>query len=338
MEIFLRVRKKIDFRLKKFSVTEKSGFQVKKGKGKVSLKNNGLMLSGFMASTPSSFISIGKLEVDYDTTLNQNTFFYSPFKLQINSLSANSEDIRLFAPNFPKLNDRINLRGDFNGTISNLKGHNINVNAGRLTSLETNFSIRGLPNLKDTYLYLDVQKLSTDIEDISKILSLNDKSESTNLPDSFYEMGSIEYKGNFTGFIDNLVAFGSFKTSLGIIHTDIGIKLTSNDKLVYSGFINAERFNVGKIINSQNNLNNVTMNVSVNGYKKGKSEFNSFIQGTIDSIDVKGYKYEKIELNGLLSNKRFDGKINLNDPTDSFTLTERLILAITYRSLILLPA
>jgi len=305
----------ISFRINDLSAREQSGLMLKKSKAEVSAGNNGFMLRNVLLTAEHSFISLGNFKVQLDSAARKEDFINTAvIDLQVNSVSLDYHECALLIPNFPLLNNRINLRGNFMGTIADLKGRDININAGTNTYLSTSFDITGLPNFRESYIFLDVKELSTNIVDLNKILSINAQSERVDLPASFQKLGNIQYSGKFSGFVDNLVAYGSFKTDLGNINTDLGIKITDDDKLIYSGFVSTKSFNIGKMLNWENNLNNVSMDVSVQGYKLGKSEFNSYIKGTIDSIDVKGYKYEKIELNGLISNQRFNGKINLNDP------------------------
>ncbi len=305
----------VSFRINDLSAQEQSGLMLKKSKAEVSAGNHGFKLRNLLLTGEHSFISLGKFEVQMDSTAGNKDFIHTAvIDLQVNSVSLDYHECALLIPNFPALNNRINLRGHFTGTIADLKGRDININAGTNTYLSTSFDITGLPNFRESYIFLDVKELSTNLVDLNKILSINAQSERIDLPASFQRMGNIQYSGKFSGFVDNLVAYGSFKTDLGDINTDLGIKITDDDKLIYSGFVSTKRFNIGKMLNWENNLNNVSMDVSVQGYKMGKSEFNSYIKGTIDSIDIKGYKYEKIELNGLISNQRFNGKINLNDP------------------------
>lgn len=305
----------ISFRINDLSAREQSGLMLKKSKAEVTAGNNGFMLRNLLLTGEHSFISLGKFKVQLDSTAGNKDFIHTAtIDIQVNSVSLDYHECVLVIPNFPVLNNRINLRGNFTGTIADLKGRDININAGTNTYLSTSFDITGLPNFRESYIFLDVKQLSTNLVDLNKILSINAQSESVNLPASFGRMGDIRYSGKFSGFVDNLVAYGSFNTDLGNVNTDLGIKITHDNKLIYSGFISTEKFNIGKMLNWENNLNNVSMDVSVQGYKLGKSEFNSYITGTIDSIDIKGYKYEKIELNGLISNQRFNGKINLNDP------------------------
>ncbi|WP_142533724.1 translocation/assembly module TamB domain-containing protein [Saccharicrinis carchari] len=305
----------LSVRIKDLSAQERSGLLVKKSKAEITVGKRSFTLRNLLLTGKYSFISLGKLQLQLDSVAGTKDFINTAaLELQVNSVSLDYRECELLIPNFPVLNHRINLRGDFTGTIADLKGRNININAGTDTHLETSFDITGLPNFRQSYVFLDVKRLSTNIVDLNKILSINAQSEDVDLPESFKRMGSIEYSGKFSGFVDNLVAYGSFRTDLGNINTDLGIKITEDDKLIYSGFINTKKFNIGKMLNWENSLNNVSMDVSVQGYNSGKRDFNSYIKGTIDSIDIRGYKYEEIELNGLISNKRFNGEIELNDP------------------------
>jgi hypothetical protein len=301
--------------LKTFTCQEQSGFAIKNTKGEIIVKNHSFSLHNFQLATKRSLIGIKDLNINYNSLANFKDFIHKvPFQLNLNSLSAHYQDFAYFIPNFPRLSSLINLKGRFIGTIADLKGQNIYIKAGSNSKLHTDFDIKGLPNLSETYVYLDVNHLKTSILDIEKVMALNKKTKDFVFPKSFEYLGDIEYSGNFSGFTDNIVAYGEFKTDLGQFNTDIGFKITPANKLIYSGFLNTKGFNFGRLVNSEGNLNRVTLDLSLQGYRSSEYNFNSFLKGTIDSIDFKGYKYEKVELNGFLSNKSFDGKVTLNDP------------------------
>ena len=58
----------------------------------------------------------------------------------------------------------------------------------------------------ESYIFLDVKELSTNIVDLNKILSINAQSERVDLPASFQKLGKSQYSVKFSGFVDNLVA------------------------------------------------------------------------------------------------------------------------------------
>ncbi|TLX75184.1 translocation/assembly module TamB [Labilibacter sediminis] len=305
----------ISARMKNLSAKDHSGLMIKNSKGEIRAGSKGFNLYNFRLSANHSYLSIDHFSAKYDSAQALKNFIHNvPFSLKINSLSADKKDFSYIIPNFPNLQDRINLKGTFSGTIANLKGSNIHINAGSNTQMQTNFDISGLPDINESYLYLNVKKLSTTIGDLEKVTGLNDRTKEIDFPESFDKMGNIEYSGKFSGFTDNLVAFGRFKTDIGVLNTDIGFKIDKDNKLIYSGLLNTEAFNIGHLTGSAKNLNKVTMDVAVQGYRTTDYHFNTFIKGTIDSIDFNNYKYEKVVLNGLLSNNKFNGQVTLNDP------------------------
>ncbi len=305
----------ISARISNLSFKERSGLSLTNTKGILALGKNSFGIKAFRAKLKHSFVSIEYLNVKKDSaSIADNDITNIPFSAKINSISSNYNDLALFFPTLPKIKYPINMKGILEGTINDIKGRNIFINAGTNTNIQTSFDIKGLPNIQETFLFLNVKRLSTNITDLTKLLPLIKNSGELSFPSSFEKFGNIDYSGNFSGFIDNLVAYGEFSTEIGKLKTDLGIKVTEGNKLVYSGFLNTTSLNIGKIINSEQNLNNVTMDISIQGYRTVDKHFNAYINGTIDSIDYNNYKYEKIILNGLLSNKRFNGKISLNDP------------------------
>ncbi len=297
------------------SFSEQSGITLTKTKGILAFGKNSFGIKALRAKSQYSYLSLEYFNIQKDSTTEaENDFTKIPFSIKINSFSTSYNDLKIFFPKFPKINYPFNMKGILKGTVDNINGSNIFINAGTNTQLHTNFDIKGLPNLNETFIFLNVKNLSTNITDLAKLIPVIRKSDEVNFPASFNQFGNIEYSGNFSGFIDNLVAYGEFKTELGNLKTDIGIKLTEDNSLVYSGFLNTTSLNIGKLIKSEKDLSNITMDISIQGYRTMDKHFNAYINGTIDSIDYKNYKYEKIEMNGLLSNNRFNGKISLKDP------------------------
>jgi len=305
----------VNFRIKGISCIDHSGFTLKNLNSYVAIGSTGIKLTNLNVHTNYSVLNVDYFNMSYDS-ISDFSEFNNKIKLdlKINSFLTDYNDFTFFTTNIPELKHRIYLNGNLKGTVNNIKGRNIKINAGSNTEILTNFDINDISDFTNCFLYLDIKELKTNIIDISKLFSLNKDTHEFNLPDSFKEMGNISYSGNLSGFVNNLVAYGNFKTDIGSIKTDIGFKFTDENKLVYSGFLYTQSLNIGKLLKTDQNLNKVTMDVSVQGYRTGNKLFNSYISGTIDSINYNNYKYKKIVLNGLFSNKRFDGRVTLNDP------------------------
>ncbi len=312
---FLQISDSIAFRIKKLSFEDHSGLALNSFKCKLAFSNHGLNIENLRLQSADSYVALDYFQAHIDSLNDLNDIWNKPqFKLKINSLSTSAKDIHLFVKKAPNFKYSINLRGSLEGNLNNLKGNNIHINAGEGSSLETNFQIKDLSNFENTYLYLNVKKLSTTPQDLKKLLAYNSDTKNYDLDNLFDNLGNIEYKGNFSGFTNNLVAYGNFKTDLGNISTDLGIKTSDKQKMIYAGYIDTQSFNIGKLLKSDNNLNKVSMSFSVNGYRGTDNKYRAYINGTLDSIDINNYRYNKALLSGYLSNDKFNGSAKLNDP------------------------
>lgn len=305
----------ITFRVKKLSFSDYSGIQVNSFKCEAGYGSKGIHIKNLRLQLDESYLALDYFRVKFDSLSDFNDLWNKPqFELKINSLSTSAHDIHFFVTKAPDFKYNINIKGNFSGNLNNLVGNNIHINAGEGTSLQTNFQIQDLSNLDNSYLYLNVKKLVTTPVDIKKLLAYNNDTKEYNLDNLFDNLGNIEYKGNFSGFINNMVAYGTFTTDLGSISTDLGIKTSDEHKIIYAGYIDTQSFNVGKIMKSERNLNNVSMSLSVNGYRGIDNKYRAYINGTLDSVDINNYRYNKAILTGYLSNDKFNGSAKLNDP------------------------
>ncbi len=303
------------FRIKNLSLRDKCGFKIKNLESFVYIGQHSSIFNNLKIRSEYSSLSVEHFQFKYDSIDALNNFAYEvPLELDIKSFLIDLNDLRKFSNRLPNIKNRIYLNGYLKGTLNNLKGRNVKINAGTNTEILTNFDISEIFNPKESYLYLNVKHLKTNTTDLGRLISLNKGSKDFEFPKSFQKMGNINFKGIISGFVDNLVTYGSFHTEIGTIITDIGFKFTEDKKFIYSGFLNTKSLNLGKLIKSENNLNKVTMDVSINGYRTNNKNFYSYIKGTVDSIEYNNYKYQQIKLNGLISNNKFDGKFQLNDP------------------------
>ena len=66
-------------------------------------------------------------------------------------------------------------------------------------------------------------------------------------------------------------------------------------------------------------LDRVTFNGNIEGILNPKTQdFNATVSGQIDSIQVNDYTYKDIRLNGDIQNRKFDGKLVVNDTNLKF--------------------
>jgi hypothetical protein len=152
---------------------------------------------------------------------NQKVEMYANLK----SSTLAVEDLMYFVPQLRGIENSIFIHGKVRGTVANLKCNDLQLIIDNDNSVEGDFSFKGLPEIENTFIYADVKQLKTSAEGLRKIPVLPFESGNTlTIPASFSQLEDIRFAGNFTGYINDFVAFGEFKTELGALKTDILLK------------------------------------------------------------------------------------------------------------------
>jgi len=302
------------------SFIEQSGFEIDTCQLALKVTPLELAVTNLKISNKQSFIKADTLVYQPDTSQHTiNRVFNSHFKAVIDSSKISPSDLQYFSAWANNLNAPLSLSGNFYGSIPNLNGKDVTLSFGQQSVLQANFNLVGLPKYEDTFLFFDITNLSTQTADINLLLSGISFLNFNGLPDSFNQLGVIQYKGNFTGFINDLVAYGKFKTNLGNINTDLEIK--TNDELVFSGSLKTTNFKIGHLAGAQDIMGQITMKMEINGHYASREDYSAYLKGTIDSMKVRNYNYQNITLNGLLANRKFDGQVEIADPAGFIDFT-----------------
>ena len=81
----------------------------------------------------------------------------------------NTSDLGYFLPIPEGLNETIWLSGKITGTVSELRGRNINMSYRDYTTLDCDFDLSGLPKIENAFIYIGVNSLKTNAKDIEKL-------------------------------------------------------------------------------------------------------------------------------------------------------------------------
>ncbi len=225
-----------------------------------------------------------------------------------NGSEVSSDDIAFFAPELKAWKRTFYLTGSAGGTINNLSGRKMQISTGN-NNFDGDFSLNGLMDGSNLFINLKANELRTNFTELGSIIPSLKKISSPNLN----ALGNINFSGSYTGFISNFVAFGTLKTSLGTLVTDLHMQFPANSAAVYSGKVATNNFQLGRFI-SDDNIGNISFNGKISG--KGFSPKNAAVtvDGTIRQIEFNRYNYQHIIANGNFKNRLFKGDISINDP------------------------
>lgn len=290
------------------STKERSGFEVKKFLANAKFTPQEMAFSNLNIETNQSTIH-HFFRMSYDNMDDLGSFIHK-VKLEGNFEDSKiySDDIAFFAPALKTWKKVFQVKGKVNGTIDALKGSGMYVRTDGGTLLDGDISLTGLPDINETFIDLKANNARTTYSDA---LALAPSIRHITTPD-IRKLQFVDFSGNFTGFIKDFVANGIIHTNLGTLKTDLNIKLPKGKEPIYSGTLAAEYFKIGSLLND-NSLGATSFNVQLLGSGFSAKNRNTTINGNVDFIDYKGYRYKKINVKGNLDKNLFAGTASIDD-------------------------
>ncbi len=220
-----------------------------------------------------------------------------------------SDDIAFFAPEVADWKKVFSIKGNAKGTIDNLSAKKMIIKAGSANYLDGDISMRGLPDINETFIDFKANDFRTNYNELEKLIP---SLKSITSPD-LRALGAIQFKGNYTGFIKDFVTYGTLNTAIGTLKTDLQMKFPEDGKALYSGTISTNNFQLGKFI-SNSSIGNIAFSGKVKGKGFSASDVDITVDGNISSVTYNGYAYTKIITHGNFKNRLFSGTASINDP------------------------
>lgn len=293
----------------KLATREKSGFEVQQLLAKMKMTPSMMEFSDLDIKTEKS--RIGNYYVMRYNNFNADmSNFLHDVRLEgrFDKSYIHSDDIAFFAPALKTWKRTLSFEGNAKGSISNLAATRMKIKSGN-TSVDGDISLKGLPDIYNTFIDLKSNDLQTNYNDLVQLVpSLKDIRQ----PD-LRQVGNIRFKGNFTGFIKDFVAYGNISTSLGNLNADINMKIPDHKTPTYSGKISSGGFNIGRLFNNSQ-LGNLALNGKIKGSGFTLKDLNADFEGTIQQLEYSGYPYRNITLNGTFVQGLFKGRLDMDDP------------------------
>lgn len=290
------------------SLEEKSGLAIENLSSKLALNNKQILIHDLNLSTNNSQVNAA-VEFKYRFFADFKNFAQAVrFQSKLKNTVIDPKDLQYFS-DFEKLgiNGVFKITGEINGRVSSLRAKDVILKAGKNTAFRGNFSMNGLPNIKETFISLRTEKLITNYRDLKYIYN------KLILPPNASKLGTVVFKGKFDGFYSDFVTYGEVSTDLGFVNTDINFKMSPDGKPSYSGIVNAKEFQVGKWFDLEDQIGKVSLSAQVKGSGVKLATLDVALDGNIEEITLRGYTYENIDLDGSLKNKFFEGNALIDD-------------------------
>ncbi|MCH8903097.1 MAG: translocation/assembly module TamB domain-containing protein [Bacteroidetes bacterium] len=294
-------------RIQNLAFNEVSGFEVEKLSTNVLISSKLIECDDLHLRTAKSLIEnyFSMSFKGYDDF--QNFITKVKLKLELENTIIAYEDLHAFYPDIDTIGQDVTISGIIKGRISNINAKNLLITTPAGGLFKGKISMNGLPNFEETFIDIKVEEVNTFRYDIITLLP------NIKLPQIFNLAGKIKFKGRYTGFYTDFVAFGDFNTSIGNISSDVNVKVEPGEKPGYSGSIKLERFDLGRLLQAEQQLGNVNLDLNINGSGIKLSDMDAVLKGNVSSIEILDYTYRNVSIDGRLQRKNFAGDFVVKD-------------------------
>lgn len=294
---------RIDANIEKLAFKDKSGFTINQLQGKIWLNENELALQNLMLQTPNSLI-------DGDISFGFNYLSaFSDFENKIR-LNADLVDVEFAPEDFAYIfgskliRETIYIKGNFFGRVNNLDAQNFELRFNHGSFLKGDVHARGLPDLQNTFFDARIKELSTSQYGLQKIVGKE-------MPEKIKRFGNISYSGDFLGYINELVSYGTITTDIGTFTTDVKYS-NQNNIPQYSGNLASDNFDLGYWLDAKE-LGMLNFTASVQGKNFNLHTIDSEFNANINSIEYQNTIYKNLTFDGTLVNETVSGNIHAQD-------------------------
>ncbi len=214
-------------------------------------------------------------------------------------------DMAFFARNPEK---KIVLNGQVNGHVNRLRIRNMNAAFGPL-GISGDMKSHDLAVAGSQFISLSVERSAISAKSLQSVFP------DMVLPPILKKLGKISFVGNFDGYPDNFVSFGTFHTSLGQVTLDMNMNILNGiSKGEYSGSIALREFDLGTFTDNPK-LGKVSLvGRVIQGYGLDAATAHADITAKLSSLIYNNYIYRNARVDGVVTGKLFSGTMDINDP------------------------
>ena len=293
---------------------EKSGFKLDNFTGNAIFSSTRTVVENLNVVTPFSNIKID-LNYEYDSIGSYVEFIDEVYmNYDLDSSIINFKDISYFTSTLQGMDYEVMAYGKERGPVSDMKLSNIYLGYGEETVINGRVFINGLPDLESTSFTCKFKDISTNYPDLSTIKTYPFTEGKTLVIPEFIQNGkTMSFKGSFTGFYNDFVTYGTFKSKNGIVKTDL--KLTQNDTgtIQYSGQIKSTDFNLGQLTKLPKMFNKLSVDMKVKGEELDFETMDLKLKGNLTKFDFMGYRYRDIDIDGVILDQTLEGIVQVAD-------------------------
>ena len=311
------------------SLREQGGFALNDLQTEVFVNGDEADIRRLYVALPNSVISLKGSIQHNDSTPHQTTdslnqsFFAALFdtdrlenanvNLHIDEAQVVARDISRFVPQLKNMRGKVGFNADVSGTLHDLLANNLTLSYKDKQILKGDVTFYGLPRLDTSYVHADLNDLAVNKAVIQDFIS-DLRGKPYLLPKNLAQLGEMHYRGIVDGRLDSLTLNGVFSSRLGNISTNGLLQADSAfTDMHFNGLVQTKRFALGKLAGNKQ-IGNIALKMQADAHVGDNKPLHARLNGSISSLQLLGYNYKNIFVNGDYSTDEFNGNIRINDP------------------------
>ena len=296
---------KIDLKVKKLSMREASGIDLRRLSFKLKATKEKALLTDLSIEMPSTSLLIDTLKSDF--AFNDDHFDLQSLHYQVYMPSSvvTPSDLSSIIPSLREFTGPIHISTQFHGT------HNSVIVDRMAISSENDilrFSGDGIISHWDTQplCKANIHEFSIKaygIEKISKYFG-----EQLSIPSQILQLGNIQYKGEVGVNGKEMALDGMLRTDAG----DSQLSMVLSDKH-FTGTIQTDGFQLGHVLLSDK-IGRLATAIHIDGLLPISKNMRLTARGNISHLEYNGHTYNNIDIDGTYEDQTFKGFLGVDDP------------------------
>ncbi|MCC5938039.1 MAG: translocation/assembly module TamB domain-containing protein [Lunatimonas sp.] len=216
-------------------------------------------------------------------------------------------DLEYFSATFPDVDDLVYLSGEVHGTVQELLSEQLLLRFGERSALFGKFSIRGLPEISETYFNLSLVNSTLISADLKPYVSPAAQKELDKFRD-------IRFDSDFSGLLSEFTASGDFRTRIGTFRGRVNFRYTDDNTPYYQGNLEAVNLDIGILLEDRQLFQKASFRGNFKG--SGLTAESALIEldANFRNLGINNYNYSGITTNATFGKELFTGQLKIKDP------------------------
>ena len=301
----------ITAKINHLGANEASGFKLINLASNVKVSPKGILLDGLKLKTVNSDLDLD-LHMLFDGYQAMSSFVDSVnLNANIHPSNLMVSDLGPFSATLYEMPDLLHLEGQMRGPVRNFRIDGLQLSLGKRTHFSGDIALQPL-NLKDRVQVLNIKRLDYDIDDLEHFY-LPIPSKTIPMPAALASLGHGNIKGQFNGSMSKFNTVLNVTSEIGNVSVNLDRRQNEIHEDVFEGDIKADRLNAGLIAGATNVVGTLDVTAHVIALQTKSGDLDLTVDGEVLDAELLGTTIDRIDLDGRMLQKCFNGKIKVDD-------------------------